>query len=59
MLAHDFINNYNTLCEIIAFDKEELDITSFIILENTIKKHNLDIIINFAAYTNVEDAEDI
>ena len=38
-------------------DKKQLDISKFKLVENFIEKHKINIIINCAAYTNVEKAE--
>ena len=44
--------------DVIAASREELDITKEIIVNNYINKHHPDIIINAAAYTAVDKAED-
>ena len=38
-------------------DKNQLDISNYISIEEYIKKYNINILINCAAYTNVEVAE--
>jgi len=48
-------NNYNY--NFYFKEKKDLDITNFIIFEKFLKKTNIDIIINCAAYTNVAMAE--
>lgn len=59
MLATDFINNFKNKFEIFPFDKKLLDITSIYNIEEKIKEINPDIVLNCAAYTAVDDAEDI
>lgn len=59
MLAHDFIKENNTKFEIIWFDKDELDITNLKSIKEKIEKIKPNIILNFAAYTQVDDAEDM
>ncbi len=59
MLAHDFMKYYVWDDEIISFSSAELDITNYKMLEETISNYIPDLIINFAAYTKVDDAEDI
>ncbi len=51
-LSKDFDNNY------IFTDKDELDITSEVSIKECIKNNNIDIIINCAAYTAVDKAEE-
>lgn len=58
MLASDF-QRYYTSWEIFACDKEECNITDRKSILRAIEKYNPDVIINCAAYTNVEQAEDI
>ena len=38
-------------------EKNELDITNFFVLENFLKKNNINTLINCAAYTNVNESE--
>ena len=59
MLATDFITNFSNEFDIFSFDKKWLDITSTLDIESKVKKINPDIILNCAAYTAVDDAEDI
>lgn len=59
MLSTDFIKHFWNKFEILSFDKKNLDITNIQSIDKLIKKNKSDIIINFAAYTNVEDAEDV
>ena len=37
--------------------KKELDITNFFVLKSFLKKHKINLIINCAAYTNVDNSE--
>ncbi len=59
MLGTDFIKHFGKTFEILALDKNNGDITNSTSMEALIKSKMPDIIVNFAAYTNVEDAEDI
>lgn len=59
MLGTDFIKHFGNIFEIFALDKNNGDITDITSMDVLIKNNNPDVIINFAAYTNVEDAEDI
>lgn len=59
MLASDFIKYCSNNFEIFAFDKQNLDITNVASIEKIIKEIKPDIILNCAAYTAVDDAEDI
>jgi len=59
MLASDFIKYQNKSFEIIWYDKKTLDITSIDNLEDIISQVKPDIILNCAAYTNTENAEDV
>ena len=59
MLAFDFIKSQSEKYDIIAVDKKECDITSFESILQCIALYEPDILLNTAAYTNVEDAEDI
>lgn len=59
MLGTDFMRYAWDKFDIFAVDKENGDITDIKWLEELIKEKKSDIILNFAAYTNVEDAEDI
>lgn len=59
MLGTDFIRYVWDKFDIFAVDKENGDITDIKKMEALIKEKKSDIIVNFAAYTNVEDAEDI
>jgi len=59
MLASDFQKYYNNNFEIIWFDKKSLDITDIEKIENIILEIKPDIVLNCAAYTQVDDAEDI
>lgn len=59
MLWSDFIKHFATTFEIIPLDRDNGDITNKASMEELIKNTMPDIIINFAAYTNVEEAEDI
>ncbi len=59
MLAYDFIHIQKEKFDIISTDREECDITSFESILQSITLHEPDIILNLAAYTAVDDAEDI
>lgn len=55
----DFSNNdiFQEKIKFIFTDIEELDITNSVALENFLKANNFDFIVNCAAYTNVDAAE--
>ncbi len=59
MLAYDFFRTQKEKYEIILVDREECDITSFQSIMQCIALHTPDILLNCAAYTAVDDAEDI
>lgn len=59
MLAYDFIRTQDESFDIIAVDREECDITSFSSILQCITLHEPDVVLNCAAYTAVDDAEDI
>jgi dTDP-4-dehydrorhamnose reductase len=59
MLANDFIELFSYKYEIFALGSKELDITNIENIENKISELKPEIILNFAAYTAVDDAEDI
>lgn len=59
MLAFDFIKTQSEKYDIIAVGKKECDITSFESILQCISLYEPNILLNTAAYTNVEDAEDI
>jgi dTDP-4-dehydrorhamnose reductase len=59
MLAYDFIRIHSEKFDIVSTDREECDITSFESVLQNIALHEPDIVLNLAAYTAVDDAEDI
>ena len=59
MLAYDFIRTQGDKYEIIVVDRNECDITSFESIMQCISLHSPDVLLNCAAYTAVDDAEDI
>ncbi len=59
MLAYDFYRTQKEKYEVILVDKNECDITSFESVMQCIALHSPDILLNCAAYTRVDDAEDI
>jgi len=59
MLAHDFNELFYDKYNIYALNSKELDITNLEKIEEKINEINPDIVLNFAAYTAVDDAEDI
>lgn len=59
MLAYDFIRTQSDAFIIIATDRDECDITSFESIMQYIASYEPDLILNCAAYTAVDDAEDI
>ncbi|MBC7504072.1 dTDP-4-dehydrorhamnose reductase [Candidatus Gracilibacteria bacterium] len=59
MLAYDFIRTQREKYDIIAVDRDACDITSFESILQNISLYEPDIVLNCAAYTAVDDAEDI
>ena len=59
MLAYDFVRTQREKYDIIAVDRSECDITSFESVMQCIALHSPDILLNCAAYTAVDDAEDV
>lgn len=59
MLATDFVKYCSQDFEIIACDRQSLDIIDFENVEKVVSKIKPDIILNCSAYTAVDDAEDI
>lgn len=59
MLAHDFILTQKERFTIIALGKKECNISDFTSCLNALVNSEPDIVLNLAAYTNVDDAEDI
>lgn len=59
MLAHDFKKYNSDKFEIFWYDKENLDITNLDNIEKVVSEIKPDIILNCAAYTQVDNAEDI
>ena len=59
MLAYDFVRTQGDTYDIVAVDRDECDITSFESVVQCINLHEPDILLNCAAYTAVDDAEDI
>ena len=59
MLAHNFIELFSDKYNLFPLNSKELDITNLGNIEEKIKKIKPDIVLNFAAYTKVDDAEDI
>lgn len=59
MLAYDFSRSQKDKYDIILVDREECDVTSFESVMQCIAKYEPDLLLNCAAYTAVDDAEDI
>lgn len=59
MLAHDFKKYNSDKFDIFWYDKENLDITNLDNIEKVVSEIKPDIILNCAAYTQVDNAEDI
>ncbi len=59
MLAYDFIRTQKDKYDIIAVDRDGCNITSFESIIQCISLHEPDILLNCAAYTAVDEAEDI
>lgn len=58
MLAYDFISTQSKKYQIIALDKQECDIRIFPMILQAIAHYEPDIVLNCAAYTDVDSAED-
>lgn len=56
MLGHDMVKAFNDT-DLYACDKDTVDITDSSAVQNLLKEKKPDIVINCAAYTNVDDAE--
>jgi dTDP-4-dehydrorhamnose reductase len=59
MLAYDFIRTQKDKYDVIAVDRVQCDITSFESVIQNISIHEPDVVLNCAAYTAVDDAEDV
>jgi dTDP-4-dehydrorhamnose reductase len=59
MLASDFVKYHSQDFEIFAFTKDQLDIINAEQIEKIITEVSPDIVLNCAAYTAVDNAEDI
>ena len=59
MLAHDFNELFSSRHEISSLDSKQLNITNLKEIKNKINEIKPDIVLNCAAYTAVDDAEDI
>lgn len=59
MLAYDFFKYQKENFEIILLGRNDCDVTSFESILQAISLHEPDVILNTAAYTAVDDAEDI
>jgi dTDP-4-dehydrorhamnose reductase len=59
MLAYDFIRMQSEIFDIIPVWRSECDIISFESILQSISLHEPDLILNCAAYTAVDDAEDV
>ncbi len=57
LVGSHFVENYNGTLIILSPDREELDITNERSVENFFKLNEPDVVINFAAFTNVSEAE--
>ena len=57
MLAYDFIRSQKDTFDIVALDQKACDITSFESIVQCIGYHEPDILLNCAAYTQVDQAE--
>lgn len=59
MLAYDFKRTLSEHFHIISLSKNDCDITSFSSVYSTLSIHKPDVVLNFAAYTNVEHSENL
>ena len=59
MLATEFLEKFSDEYKIFWFDSDEMDITKSSEIEKKIFVIQPDLVLNLAAYTNVDDAEDI
>lgn len=58
MLAHDLIPILKEKYDVVWYDRNLLDICDIKAVKSIFEKEKIDIVINCAAYTNVENAED-
>lgn len=58
MLGHDMISTFEQDGEVIAWDRNDLDITKSDQVEKSIIDVNADVVINCTGYTNVDKAEE-
>lgn len=59
MLAYDFIRTQAEYFQIIGVDRSECDVTSLESIQKCLDAYKPDVVLNCAAYTRVDDAEDI
>ena len=59
MLAYDFFRSQKDRYEIVLVDREECDITSYAAIIEHLLQYKPDVVLNCAAYTAVDDAEDV
>ncbi len=59
MLAYDFTKLFSDRYELVSLSSSDLDIKNFQEVERKVSEIQPDVIINCAAYTKVDDAEDI
>ncbi len=57
MLATDYRALYNTQYELLSYDREQLDITRLDTVREVLTQERPDIVLNCAAYTNVDESE--
>lgn len=59
MLAHDFIHIHKNNFHLVTLGKKECNICEFESCLNTLINYEPDLVLNLAAYTAVDDAQDI
>ena len=59
MLAHDFMHIHKNNFHLVALEKKECNICEFESCLNALISHEPDLVLNLAAYTAVDDAQDI
>lgn len=59
MLAYDFVRTQSEVFDIVRTDRHTCDVGSFESVIQCLALYEPDVLLNFSAYTAVDDAEDI